>query len=272
MADINTCSAKKRERIGRAKRQQTKAVYRVLDPEVVEPGASGFCALAVMTKAPRAGQVKTRLVPPLTPDEAAELNVCFLRDTTAAISEACGENARGIAVYTPVGAEADYIDILPRGFQLVPQRGEGFGERLALAVEDLFQIGFASVCLIDSDSPTIPAKSYADAARLLSMQGDRVVLGPSDDGGYYLIGLNKMQRRLFEKIDWSTERVLAQTTQRAAEFDIEVKLLPTGYDVDDCTTLRRLCHELLGHDAASTVATAPNTREFLRKLVTQKEL
>jgi rSAM/selenodomain-associated transferase 1 len=272
MADINTRSAKKLERIGRAKRQQNKAVDRVLNPELVEPSASGFCALAVMTKAPRAGQVKTRLVPPLTPDEAAQLNVCFLRDTAAAISEACGENARGIAVYTPVGAEGDYIDILPPGFQLVPQRGESFGERLALAVEDLFQIGFASVCLIDSDSPTIPGKSYAAAARMLSMRGDRVVLGPSDDGGYYLIGLNKMQRRLFEKIDWSTERVLAQTTQRAAELDVEVKLLSPGYDVDDRATLRRLCHELLGHEAASTIAIAPNTREFLRRLVTQKEL
>jgi len=272
MADINTRSAKKLERIGRAKRQQMKAVYRILDPEVVEPGASHFCALAVMTKAPRAGQVKTRLVPPLTPDEAAQLNVCFLRDTAAAISQACGEHARGIAVYTPVGAEAEYIDILPRGFQLVPQRGEGFGERLALAVEDLFQIGFASVCLIDSDSPSIPAKSYLDAARLLSIQGDRVVIGPSDDGGYYLIGLNKMQRRLFEKIDWSTERVLAQTKQRAAELDVEDKLLSPGYDVDDRAALRRLCDELLGDDAKSTITIAPNTREFLRALIAQKEL
>ena len=104
------------------------------------------------------------------------------------------------------------------------------------------------------------------------MQGDRVVLGPSDDGGYYLIGLNKMQRRLFEKIDWSTERVLAQTKQRAAELDVEVKLLSPGYDVDDRATLRRLCHELLDGDATSTIATAPTTREFLRELVVQKEL
>jgi rSAM/selenodomain-associated transferase 1 len=271
MADINTRSAKKRERIGAQKRKSMKAVYRV-HPNVTDPGASGLCALAVMTKAPRAGQVKTRLIPPLTPDEAAALNICFLRDTAAAISQACGENARGIAVYTPVGAEADYIDILPRGFQLVPQRGEGFGDRLALAVEDLFQIGFASVCLIDSDSPTIPAKSYADAARILSKPGECVVLGPSDDGGYYLIGLNKMQRRLFEKIDWSTERVLAQTRQRAAELDLEVRLLPPGYDVDNRAMLRRLFDELLGDDATSTIAIAPNTREFLRELTAQKEL
>src|SRR6266446_526300 len=142
--------------------------FRVLDPTLSSQVRRGLCALAVMTKAPRARQVKTRLVPPLTPDEAAELNICFLRDTAAAISQAGGENARGIAVYTPVGAEADYIHILPRGFQLVPQRGEDFGERLALAVEDLFQIASASVCLIDSASPSTPAKSYVDPPPLLS--------------------------------------------------------------------------------------------------------
>src|SRR5438128_2430016 len=123
-----------------------KAVHRVLDPSISNPSLRRRCALAVMTKAPRAGQVKTRLVPPLTADEAAALNRCFLRDTAAAISKACGETARGIAVYTPLGAEPAYIGILPSHFELVPQRGHGFGERLACATEDLFRIGFQSVC------------------------------------------------------------------------------------------------------------------------------
>src|SRR6266849_4964031 len=141
-----------------------KTVHHVLDPCVFDSSASGRCALAVMTKAPRAGQVKTRLVPPLTPDEAARLNVCFLRDTAAAIAEATGEIARGIAVYTPVGAEAAYTEILPVNFELVAQRGDKFGERLACATEDLFRIGFHSVCLIDSDTPTVSAEIYAEAA------------------------------------------------------------------------------------------------------------
>src|SRR5205814_7670906 len=114
----------------------------VLDPGL--PLISGnVCALAVMTKVPRAGRVKTRLVPPLSPDEAAQLNVCFLRDTAAAIADAAyGDTARGVAVYTPLGAESAYNDILPREFELLPQRGDGFGERLALGAEDLFQCGF----------------------------------------------------------------------------------------------------------------------------------
>ena len=244
-----------------------KAAHRVLDPSVLKAGASERCALAVMTKAPRAGQVKTRLVPPLTPDEAAQLNVCFLRDTAAAIAEAVDEIARGIAVYTPVGAEAAYIDILPSNFELVAQRGDKFGERLANAAEDLFRIGFQSVCLIDSDSPTVSAKIYAGAAHLLSNPGDRIVLGPADDGGYYLIGMKQNHRQLFDGIDWSTHHVLDQTMKRAVELKPPVELLPTFYDVDDRATLRRLCTDLL--DKKSTLASdiAPETRRFLREII-----
>src|SRR6266853_1054235 len=225
--------------------------FRVLDPNLPSRMARGLCALAVMTKAPQAGRVKTQLVPPLTPEEAAELNKCFLRDTADAILIAAGtDTACGIAVYTPVGAESAYTDILPADFSLLPQRGDGFGERLYFAVEDLFKCGFASVCLIDSDSPTVPAENFAEAVELLSIGQDRVVLGPSDDGGYYLIGVKKLDRHLFEQIDWSTERVFNQTIQRATEIGIESKLLPTGYDVDNAASLRRLCDELLGENAA----------------------
>jgi len=245
--------------------------FRVLDPNLPGRMARGLCALAVMTKAPQAGRVKTRLVPPLTPEQAAELNKCFLRDTAAAISNAAGaDTACGIAVYTPVGAESAYTDILPADFSLLPQRGDKFGERLYLALEDLFKCGFDSVCLIDSDSPTVPAENFAQAVELLSASEDRVVLGPSDDGGYYLVGMKKPHRHLFEKIDWSTERVLNQTVQRAAEIDLEVKLLPTGFDVDDDAGLRRLRNELLGEQADDSVA--PNTRRFLADLVEQKKL
>jgi rSAM/selenodomain-associated transferase 1 len=244
--------------------------HRVLDPAARAPIGNNLCALAVMTKAPRAGQVKTRLVPPLSPEEAAQLNVCFLRDTAAAIAKAGGMTARGVGVYTPIGAEVAYSDILPTDFELLPQRGDGFGERLAFATEDLFQCGFGSVCLIDSDSPTVSADVYAEAVEALSKPGDRVVLGPSDDGGYYLIGLKQNHRQLFERIDWSTERVLEQTKQRARELSLEVGLLPTGYDVDDAATLRRLRDELLFDKSQRDVA--PSTRKLLAALTAQKKL
>ena len=96
------------------------------------------------------------------------------------------------------------------------------------------------------------------------------MLGPSDDGGYYLIGLRKLHHSLFEEIDWSTERVLGQTRQRARELNLEVELLPTGYDVDDATTLRRLCDELLSGKTTNDIA--PNTQKFLAALMTQRKL
>jgi rSAM/selenodomain-associated transferase 1 len=245
--------------------------FPVLDPGVPSESARGLCALAVMTKAPQAGQVKTRLVPPLTPEQAAELNKCFLRDTAAAISNAiAGHNACGIAVYTPIGAESTYDDIFSSNFSLLPQRGEQFGERLYLAAQDLFQCGFRSVCLIDSDSPTVSTENFAQAVKLLLRSGDRTVLGPCDDGGYYLIGLKKPHRKLFERIDWSTERVLAQTTQRAREIHLEVELLEPSYDVDDAASLRRLCNELLTDTALPDIA--PHTRRFLRELMVHNEL
>jgi uncharacterized protein len=247
--------------------------HRIVDPVRAAKNFGVCCALALMTKAPRAGQVKTRLVPPLTNEEAAQLNRCFLRDTGAAISACTGATARnpgrpiacGIAVYTPVGAESDYADILPADFGFLPQRGENFGERLYFAAQDLFRDGFDAVCLIDSDSPTVPAENFARAVEFLSLPGDHIVLGPCDDGGYYLIGLKQLHREVFEGIDWSTERVFEQTRQRATQIGVGVHELPSGFDVDDHATLRRLCDELLGKNASDNVA--PQTREFLRELI-----
>jgi rSAM/selenodomain-associated transferase 1 len=250
-----------------------KTIHRILNPNTPAEIAGNACALAVMTKAPRAGEVKTRLVPPLTQDEAAKANSSFLRDIADGISAAIGETATeratlGVGVYTPPGAEADYENILPEEFVLIPQRGDHFGDRLIFAAEDLFKVGFASVCLINSDSPTVPVESFSLAVKLLRLPGDRIVLGPCDDGGYYLIGLKSLHREVFEHIDWSTERVLEQTKRRAAEIGVEVTLLPVGYDVDDRATLRRLCGELLGENSREDVAR--HTRKFLREIVARE--
>jgi len=149
--------------------------------------APGMCALTIMITAPRAGHVKTRLVPPLTLEGAAELQVCFLKDTAdsiAALCDAC--HSMGIAVYTPEGAAPSIWEFLPPHFSLLPQRGDGQGERPFNAGTNLLAGDYASVCLIDSDSPTVPPAALAQAVALLALQGQRVVLGPADDGGYYL--------------------------------------------------------------------------------------
>jgi rSAM/selenodomain-associated transferase 1 len=263
--------------------------YTLLDPSSPIPRARGRCALAVMTKAPRAGESKTRLAPPLTREEAADLSACFLRDTAANIKDACATldgAAHGVAVYTPVGAEDSLDGLLPEGFALLAQRGEGFGERLSHAAQDLLILGYDSLCLIDSDSPTLPTRALVAAVEELSKPGERVVVGAADDGGYYLIGIKSAHARLFEEIDWSTERVCAQTIARAEECCLPVALLPAWYDVDDAATLARLCEELLGEprvlnepraeaDCDNKHADlrgydAPHTRDFLVRFIARR--
>jgi uncharacterized protein len=223
-----------------------------------------------MAKAPRPGKVKTRLSPPLTPEQASALNICFLRDTTENLQQVTeASNSEGIVVYTPVGDEAAFEGILPTAFQLLGQRGEGFGERLLHAGEDLFSCGFSAVCLIDSDSPTMPQDALLQAVAWLSRPGGRVVLGGSDDGGYYLIGMKRLHQRLFEQIDWSTERVLEQTLERAREIGLKAEMLPTWYDVDDGATLERLRRELLpGSSDGFAGYDARHTRKYLASLRT----
>jgi rSAM/selenodomain-associated transferase 1 len=232
------------------------------------PAPKTKCALGLMAKAPLAGAVKTRLVPPLTPVEAAELNLCFLRDMAANVGTvAAAVNASGLVVYTPVGAEAAFDGVLPKGFKLLAQRGESLGDRLCNAAEDLLKDGFSSVCLINSDSPTLPSLVLNQAIESLAHDGDRVMLGSTDDGGYYLIGLKHVHRNLFERISWSTPDVLAHTIERAEEIDLQVELLPRWYDVDDAATLNQLCDELFNTGRQDGAYPAPHTRAFLAALI-----
>jgi len=184
------------------------------------------------------------------------------------------DGTEGVVLYTPANAEAFLHDLLPNGFKLIAQRGETLGERLINAAAELLSNGFESVCLINSDSPTLPGEIVKSASSLLAQDGDRVVLGPSDDGGYYLIGLKHPHHQLFERIEWSTENVLAHTIERAAEINLPVELLPTWYDVDDAATLHSLCDELSllsdGHDGLAKFRggfEAPHTRKYLTGLI-----
>ncbi len=242
--------------------------YSLLDPLSPDPLAAGRCALAVMAKAPRAGKVKTRLSPPLTLAESAALNICFLRDTTANLNTISGTD--GLICYTPIGDEVAFEGLLPDSYKLIPQRGEIFGDRLLAAAEDILACGYSSVCLIDSDSPTVPAGAFEQAVAALSQPGDRIVLGPSHDGGYYLIGMKAAHTAPFDRISWSTDAVAEQTRERCREASLDLVELPLWYDVDDGETLAVLRAELLTNTRPpfATLAgyAAPATREFLRKL------
>jgi len=157
---------------------------------------------------------------------------------------------------------------LPQGFGLLAQRGESLGERLCNATDDLLRQGYEAVCLINSDSPTLPKSILIRAIEWLATdKNDRVVLGAAEDGGYYLIGLKHAHRNLFNRIAWSTSEVLASTRERAREIDLPVELLPPWYDVDDAETLTRLCEELFFKPASNGAYPAPRTRAFLESII-----
>ena len=249
----------------------------ILNPKMTEPAAAasraGLCALVVMAKAPRPGSVKTRLSPPLKPEQATLLSVSFLRDTTeslATVAAMPGCAAAGVVAYTPAGDEALFNELLPEGFALLAQRGEGFGERLLAAVEDILACGYGSVCLVDSDSPTVPPAAYRQAVSELARPGDRIVLGAAADGGYYLIGMTQAHATVFEGIEWSTETVAAHTREQARRGGIEVVELPLWYDVDDGASLEILKAELLAGIAPGFVTVpgygAPRTKAKLMEM------
>lgn len=245
--------------------------YAILNPDNPVSARIDQCALTVMAKAPRAGKVKTRLSPPLTLEQSAALNICFLQDTSQNIAEvSVSGRSAGIISYTPIGDEAAFDDLLPPSFQLIAQRGDSFGERLLYAAEDLLRCGYGSVCLIDSDSPTVPAVAFQQATADLARPGDRIVLGPSQDGGYYLIGLKASHPELFANINWSTSTVFSETLAAAESAGIETITLPLWYDVDDEPTLAFLSSELLTNTpppfATSPGYPSPRTRAFLHSL------
>jgi uncharacterized protein len=209
-------------------------------------GARPQCAMAVMAKASIAGRTKTRLVPPLTEAEAASLNTAFLRD--AAVNVLAARNFASISAflaYAPKGSQAFFKAQMPDAVDLIETVAPSLGECLLLAVTSLLARGHRTVCLINSDSPTLPTAYLVAAAAVLAMPGDRIVLGPSVDGGYYLIGMKRAHAALFEDIAWSTEQVFAQTVARAAALKLPLVELPSWYDVDEAAALLVLVAELM---------------------------
>jgi rSAM/selenodomain-associated transferase 1 len=240
-------------------------------PTGLSPHAGKY-AFAVMVKAPRCGEVKTRLVPPLRAEEASLLSGCFVQDileNLLAVSESLPVDC--YAAYSPPGSEALFRDFLPQQIRMLPPRSTGLAESLPDAIEDLIAAGYEGACLVNADSPTLPTSLLVAAITSLRAPGDRVVLGPATDGGYYLIGLKHPHRHLFHDIAWSTERVYRQTAERAAGIGLELVTLPAWYDVDDAASLGWLCRELFdGRRPPPCILQgygAPRTRDCLRGLI-----
>jgi len=214
-------------------------------------------ALVVMAKEPHPGQTKTRLCPPLSGQEAAELYRSLLLDTLELMQRvAC---TQPIIAYSPYEAEPFFRRFAPPGFEFIPQVGGDLGTLLDNVLTHYLQKGYRQVAVVDSDSPTLPDMYLERAFRELDAPDVDVVLGPADDGGYYLIGLKAPCPALFHGIAMSTSTVTEETLERAQGQSLRVSCLPCWYDVDTCDDLDRLIEELSSQDESL----ASNTRRFL---------
>jgi rSAM/selenodomain-associated transferase 1 len=210
-------------------------------------------AVAVVAKAPRPGQVKTRLCPPLSLENAAELGGAFLRDTVERVRRL--EGVQVVIAYTPTEDRELFEGICP-GVVLVPQTDGDLGRRLADIFATLCARGVRAVVAVGADTPTLPLAFVLEAFARLD-EGADVVLGPAEDGGYYLIGLRKLHRALFEGIPWSTERVFADTLDRAERAGLNLATLPRWRDVD---TFADLAHLAKGFEGATEHADHTRSR------------
>jgi len=226
-------------------------------------------AIAIVCKTPAPGQSKTRLSPPLRPEECAALSECFIRDVSASVQRVADEGGvTGYAVYTPLGSEPALRALLPARFHLMPQGGGDLGARMFKAVSELLARGHAGAVLIGADMPTLPLSILRDAVDAVR-RNDCVALSPALDGGYTLIGLSRPHARLFADMPWSTGEVYRQTLARACELGLPVECVPGWYDVDDAASFAMLEAEMAGCRPAFAnptlvAADAPATRQFLR--------
>ncbi len=204
-------------------------------------------ALGIICKAPRPGDTKTRLGAFAGGELAAKLSECFLRDVAAAVEEVPASLAwKGYGVYAPADAEIELRRILPPSFDLLMKADTQFETVLYGAMHDLLSRGHDCVVLINSDSPTLPPQYLFGAIDALRRPGDRMVLGPAVDGGYYLIGLKFPHYQVFRNIPWSTDAVARLTLERARDIGLDALCLPEWYDVDDAESLSWLQEELAG--------------------------
>ena len=221
----------------------------------------GSCgpAIIIMAKAPLAGLVKTRLAGILAPGEIAELAACFIADTVS------GAKQTGLPVflaYSPEGGKSAIEPIAGGDVRWVCQQGADLGARILSAFSHAAGQGFTPLVMVGTDSPNLPLASYQAALDALRHGGADTVLGRSDDGGYYLIGVKSPCPALLADVSWSGPTVYDQTMENAARLGLRVRGIEPWYDVDTPEDLRRLRQDLLGDPAG--MARAPATCRWLR--------
>lgn len=224
-------------------------------------------AIGVMCKPPRPGVSKTRLAAHIGGEAAARLSAAFLRDVAACAERTASlTGANPYALYAPEDAEGELRQLLPASFRFMPQREGDLGRTMHRAISDLLAIGHPGAMVVGADLPTLPESLLVEAVDVLRARPECVVLGPSLDGGYYLIGMCVPQPALFSGIAWSTADVLSATMVRAEQEGLAVHLLAQWHDVDDGASFAYLRRELSGRSGVIPGGPAFHTRQALLAL------
>lgn len=235
-----------------------------------DPSETACCGIAVMAKASSPGRIKTRLCPPLTGRQAADFNTAFLADSAENVLAAAAQvYIKPYIAFAPAVAEPYFREIAPARFGLIEATAPSFGDCLRGAVETMLSRDCVAACVLNCDSPTLPTAYLTSAVVALAADGDRGVIGPSLDGGYYLLGLKRAHRRLFEDIAWGTDHVFERTLERAAEIGLAMTVLPSWYDIDDALSLRILAHELLEGRPFRMVGPRPSEAPHSRRVLAE---
>ena len=208
-----------------------------------------------MAKVPHIGTTKTRLSPQISPAEAAGLYEALLKDTIALARKL--KHIDLAVAFSPSSSKHYFQKISPSQSMLLPVDCDNIGSCLEQVLRLLIEMGYKKAIAINSDGPSLPIAYLAQAFQ--ELEDNDIVLGPNDDGGYYLIGLKRIFPELFSSIDWSTSAVLTQTLERIKQLDQKVYLLPSWYDVDTYADFRRLKIDL----ERLPTSDLAHTREFL---------
>ena len=223
----------------------------------------------VFAKNPVPNQVKTRLVPTLSPEQAATLYTAFLRDGCEVLAKLPGVDL--IIAYTPTEARSDLQALIGDDVLYIPQIGADLGERLASATQWATEQGYTKTLLVGSDSPTLPISYISKALTLLDSRD--VVIGPSTDGGYYLIGFSATSIAMtvpfiFKEIAWSTADVFQQTVANIRSRKVTFGLLPPWYDIDTAEDLAFLHAHISAMRLADETVQAVRTESLLTDFLT----
>jgi rSAM/selenodomain-associated transferase 1 len=190
--------------------------------------------VVVMAKHPAPGKVKSRLAAAIGADAAAELYRAFVLDLADRLRGA--EIDAWWAVWPP---DAPFEELLP-DVRRCAQQGRDLGERMAAVAARLFGDGVSGVVFLGADVPHVNLEAVRLAMETLQQRGHEVVLGPTDDGGYYLLGLARLIPEVFRDVEWGGPRVLPCTEARLKDLGVAYRLTERGFDLDEPADLHRL--------------------------------